>query len=144
MSAPISTTDALKAKLAAAKAARESLQEAKETEPEDVRLQRELDDEIAITAAIEAHGAIGDGIAVMRTKLGCVILKRPKQAAWRRFSDAKQTTGAEARALAVACLAHPTAQAFDAICEAYPAALEQAGALACDLARAKGKEDAGK
>jgi len=135
---------ALRDKAAAARAAREAAQVKRETEPEDVRLMREIETEDAIAAAIEAHGAVGDKLAVIRTPLGVVILQRPSKPVWRRFSDSKENTGKEGRGFVVPCLVHPTAGRFDEIEREYPAIIEQAVTLLTDLAVARDKEATGK
>lgn len=144
MAAATDPLQALRDKAAAARAAREAAQLAKETEPEEVRLTREIEDETAIAAAIEAHGAIGEKIALIRTRMGVVIVRRPDKPVWRRFSDGKETTGKEGRGLVIPSLVHPTAARFDEIEREYPAVLEQAVTLVTDLAVARDKEATGK
>jgi len=143
MAAATDPLQALRDKAAAARAAREAAQ-AKREESEEVRLQREIETEDAIAAAIESHGAVGDKIAVLRTPMGVIIVRRPDKPVWRRFSDGKETTGKEGRGLVIPSLVHPTAARFDEIEREYPAVLEQAVTLVTDLAVARDKEATGK
>lgn len=125
---------------AAGEAKRATITEQTELE----RLQRELEDEPHIQEAIDTHGAIGDGIAILRTRMGAIVVKRPAQSAWRRFSDGKAITGQESRTLVAACRVYPSMARVDEIVDAYPAALEQVAGLACELAAAGSKEVAAK
>lgn len=133
----------LRAQLAAARAPRETKQSELDAQAEKERLKQELLDEPHIQAAIDEHGNIGEGIAVLHTQKGAIILKRPKQGAWRRFGDSK-VTGADIRQLVSTCRVYPPVAAFDAIVEEYPAALDKLGTLACELAASTTKEASGK
>lgn len=135
--------DALRAQLAEARAKREAKQANAEREDERARLKQELADEPVIEKAIDEHGAIGDGIAVLHTRLGVVIVRRPRQAVWRAFSD-KDVRGSTVHTLVQQCLVHPTKAELDTILNAYPAALEMLGGKVAELATVRERDSAGK
>ena len=136
--------EVLRAKLAAAKAPREQKQAALERDAEIARLTQEIADEPAIAEAVDKYGAVGDGIAILRTPEGAVVVTRPKQAVWRRFSDTKVTDGASVYKLVRGCVVHPSLERLEAIIEKRPAALEQLGGLISELAVARDADLAGK
>lgn len=139
-----SKVEELRAKLAEARAPREQKQAELEDAAEIARLEQEIADEPHIAKAVEEHGAIGEMIAVMHTQSGAVIVKRPQQAAWRRFSDSDTLKGKDVHRLAYDCLVYPSRADFDRICDAHPAALEQVGVLITDLASVRARDLAGK
>lgn len=135
---------ALRAKLAAARAPRDQKQAALEREAEIARLTQEIADEPAIAEMVDKHGAVGDGIAILRTPEGAVVVKRPQQAVWRRFSDTKNTDGPAVYKLVRGCVVYPSLERLEAIIEKRPAALEQLGGLISELAIARDADLAGK
>lgn len=135
---------ALRAKLAESRAATATKQAEAEQKVDLERLKHDVMDEPHIAAAIEEHGAVGVGIQVLRTPIGCIIIKRPKKALWRRFSDADKVTGQQTLGLVTGCLVYPSPQRFEEITAEFPAALEQAGGMACLLAAASDKDATGK
>lgn len=141
---PVDELEALRAQLAAARAPREQTQASKEREAEIARLKQELADEPAIAAAVETHGAIGQAIGVLHTPSGVVIVKKPRQASWRRFSDSGAIKGSDVHTLLQACLVHPTKADLDRILDAHPAAVETLGGIITGLAAAGTKEAAEK
>ena len=136
--------EALRAKLAAARAPREQKQASLEREAEIARLTQEIADEPAIAEMVDRHGAVGDGIAILRTPEGAVVVTRPKQAVWRRFSDTKVTNGESVYKLVRGCVVYPSLERLEAILEKRPAALEQLGGLISELAVARDADLAGK
>lgn len=144
MSKPKSKVEELRAQLAAARAPRDQKQAALEEAAEIARLEREIADEPAIAKAVEEHGAIGEMIAVLHTPSGAVVVKRPQQAAWRRFSDSDTLKGKDVHRLAYDCLVYPARADFDRICDAHPAALEQIGVMITELASVRARDLAGK
>lgn len=136
--------DVLRAKLAAAKAPREQKQAALERESEIARLTQEIADEPAIAEMVDKHGAVGDGVAILRTPEGAIVVTRPKQAVWRRFSDTKVTDGVAVYKLVRGCVVHPSLERLEAIIEKRPGALEQLGGLIAELAVARDADLAGK
>jgi len=141
---PVDELTALRAQLAAARAQRETAQEALERAAEIARLKQEIADEPHITKAVEEHGAIDDRIGLVQTAMGVVIVRRPKQAVWRRFSDAGSMKGPDIHTMVKQCLVHPDAARFDSICDAYPATLEIVGGKVATLAQSRTKEAAEK
>ena len=136
--------DVLRAKLAAAKAPREQKQAALERESEIARLTQEIADEPAIAEMVDKHGAVGDGVAILRTPEGAIVVTRPKQAVWRRFSDTKVTDGVAVYKLVRGCVVHPSLERLEAIIDKRPGALEQLGGLIAELAVARDADLAGK
>ena len=136
--------DVLRAKLAAAKAPREQKQAALERESEIARLTQEIADEPAIAEMVDKHGAVGDGVAILRTPEGAIVVTRPKQAVWRRFSDTKVTDGVAVYKLVRGCVVHPSLERLEAISDKRPGALEQLGGLIAELAVARDADLAGK
>ena len=136
--------EALRKQLAEARAPREAKQAQLEREREIARLKQEIEDEPAIAAAVVEHGAIGDKIGVVHSDEGAIVVKRPKVAAWRRFSDGETVKGKDMRMLAKECLVYPSWSRFEAITEARPAALEAVGLVIGRLAQARDKEAAEK
>lgn len=134
----------VRAQVAAKRAARVAKQAALETKADEAALLQELADEDAIAKAMDDHGAIGDAIDTLPTSLGVIIVRRPKQAVWRRFSDSGAMKGSDIHTLVRQCLVHPAPAQFDAICEAYPATLELAGGKVATLAQSRTKEAAEK
>lgn len=139
-----SKVEELRAKLAEARAPREQKQAELEDAAEIARLEQEIADEPHIAKAVEDRGAIGERIAVVHTPSGVIIVQRPQQAAWRRFSDADNLKGRDIHRLAQDCLVYPSKAAFDAICEAHPAALETVGVHITELASVRARDAAGK
>ena len=136
--------EALRAKLAAARAPREQKQAGLEREAEIARLTQEIADEPAIAEMVDKHGAVGDGVAILRTPEGAIVVTRPKQAVWRRFSDTKVTDGVAVYKLVRGCVVHPSLERLEAIIEKRPGALEQLGGLIAELAVARDADLAGK
>lgn len=134
----------LEKQLAAKRAAREAAQAKAEAGDVDAQLRQAIEDEDAIAQAIADHGAIGDAIALVETSMGTIIVKRPKQAVWRRFSDAPQTRGPDILTMVQACRVYPSAQRVEAILDTYPATLEVLGVACTTLAQSRTKEAAGK
>lgn len=136
--------DVLRAKLAAARAPRDQKQAELERAAEIARLTQEIADEPAIAEAVDKYGAVGDGVAILRTPEGAVVVTRPKQAVWRRFSDTKVTDGVAVYKLVRGCVVHPSLERLEAIIEKRPGALEQLGGLIAELAVARDADLAGK
>jgi hypothetical protein len=149
----MTTIDEARAKLAdlaAKKASRDAEAEAKR-ELESVM--RELADAQAICDAEEKHGqcleygaAVADGrkIAVVRTDLGSVIVKRPNHLIFKRFQDSGEANAQEFDRLVRPCLVHPDGATFDRYIEDQPAILARVAGAVATLAGVRMKELAGK
>jgi len=102
----------------------------------------EADDAEAIAQAEDDHGA--HRIAIVRTAIGCVIVKRPHPAVYKRFRDRGEAKTADLDALVRKSLVYPDAQRFDRMIEELPATLDHAANKVVELAGFKAKEVAGK
>jgi len=135
----------LRAELAAAKAPREAMQAVLEESAEIARLTQELSDEPHIAAAVEEHGAVGDAIAVLHTPAGAIIVRRPKGAVWRRFSEtAAGMKSGDILTFVKSCLVYPQKADVERIFDLHPAALERVGGMLAELANVKASEAVGK
>lgn len=144
MSKPKSKIDELRAQLAAARAPREQKQAALDEAAEIARLEREIADEPAIAKAVEEHGAIGEMISVIHTPAGVVIVKRPRGAVWRKFSETHDIKSSDVLSFVKNCLVHPGKTEVEDIFEAYPVALETVAEQAKLLASVRVRDMAGK
>lgn len=144
---------ALEAELAAERARLEEIEdrrkpspiEAKKAELAAAKRQRE---EAEILSDLETkHGALGRRIARLDTQGGMVVLKRPVDMAYRRFTE-RQNNGKfsleECDKLVRLCLLHPDPARFTTIVEEEPAVLVRATNKLLDLAGTRKDEDAGK
>lgn len=87
--------------------------------------EQEAIDKAALAEAELKHGDVGDGIARIGTKMGCVIVRRPTEARWRQAAkeaESRQTEKLEesAKRLVLDHLVHPTSKEYFAIAECYP------------------------
>lgn len=135
--------DALKARLAELEAKRAARAAAAETSAAALALELEVADAEAIDKAESEHGVEGRHIAVERTDLGCVIIRRPTGAAYQRFVDSDMQTK-HAEALIKSCRVHPEPLAFARILSERPGALSHLAQKAAALAGFKREEVQGK
>lgn len=136
--------------LAERKAARDVEYEAKR---EIEKKAREFRDEEAIAAAEDKHGqaleygsgsADGRKLAIVRTDLGAVVLKRPNHILFKRFQDSGEANAAEFDKLVRPCLVHPDSATFDRYLEDQPAILGRCAGAVATLAGIRMKELSGK
>jgi len=150
--------DPIKARLAEIKARQDALAAKREerlsklAESEAVEAAAlELADNEAIEAAEAAHGPAYDGnetdskrqIALVRTSLGVVIVKRALPVVFKRYRESKMTD-ADTEALVKACLVHPDRQRLNAMVDEQPFILERSANAIGILAGVRVKELAGK
>jgi len=118
---------------------------------EKVRLA--LRDEEAIATAEEKHGqaleygsgpAEGRKVAIVRTDLGAVIVKRPNHVLFKRFQDSGEANAEEFDKLVRPCLVHPDGATFDRYVEDQPAILGRVAGAVATLAGIRMKELSGK
>lgn len=119
----------------AAEAKRATIREVEEAE-------RDARDEEAIAEAEDAHGA--EKIAVVRTSIGCVIVKRPNPLIYKRFRDKGEAKTADLDKLVRNALVYPDASKFDSMLEELPATLDHAANKVVELAGFRAKEVSGK
>lgn len=138
-------SDDLDARLAAARARRNAaeerrnaLAEAEEKRREVEAEERDARDEEAIADAEAEHGP--RRIAVVRTDVGCVIVKRPNPVIYKRFRDRGETKTVDLEKLVRSCLVHPDSNAFDRLLDDVPAALDRAANAVVELAGFRAKE----
>lgn len=117
------------------------------------REKRALLDDEQIAAAEEKFGqaleygtgpAEGRKIAVVRTDLGVVIVKRPHHVLFKRFQDSGEANAEEFDKLVRPCLVHPDSSAFDRYLENQPAILSRVAGAVATLAGIRMKELSGK
>lgn len=117
------------------------------------REKRALRDEVALRAAEETHGqaleygsgpAEGRKLAVVRTDVGAVIVKRPHHVLFKRFQDSGEANAEEFDKLVRPCLVHPDGATFDRYLEEQPAILGRVAGAVAVLAGIRVKELAGK
>ena len=95
-----------------------------------------------IEKAEEKYGI--DRVGVVRTRLGCVIVKRPNAVLYKRFQDRESAKTQDLEKLVRPCLVYPDAAAFDRILEEQPATLTRVADCVVELAGFRAKEVSGK
>ena len=136
----------IKAERDALRAETEARDLAREAQDELEAEERALANERAIAAAEAEHGRIRDGrIGVIETRMGVVIVKRPKNTHYSRFmrGDAKKARE-DADALVRHCLVYPSLVAFDAILEEQPGVIDPLATVCVHLAGLGAQEVSGK
>lgn len=117
------------------------------------REKRGLRDDEQLAAAEEKYGpcleygsgaASGRKIAVVRTDLGVVIIKRPNHVLFKRFQDSGEANWEEFDKLVRPCLVHPDGATFDRYLEDQPAILARVAGAVATLAGIRMKELSGK
>lgn len=132
------------AKKAAADARIASAEAAASAEAEVAALERDAADAEALADATEKHGAVGSHIAVVPTILGCIIVKRPNGAAFRKFQDSAKADSVAFDKLVRPCIVFPSADRVDRIFDEQPATLGRCADAVVQLAGARREELAGK
>jgi hypothetical protein len=138
-----------KARLAAARAARDRVALEREQAHEGEALERQvraeeiaLQNDIALQRAEQQHGR--EGVMVKRVLSergqGCVIVKRATAAAFRRFQDAGELDYAICSALVRPCVVHPDLASFDVMMDEEPAMLMRITSAVCELAGARAEK----
>jgi len=122
----------------AAKAKREAAEVESATIREVEQAEIEAADQEAIADAEEKHGA--HRIAVVRSSLGCVIVKRPNPLVYKRFRDKGEAKTADLETLARHALVYPSPPKFDAMLQELPAILDHAANKVVELAGFNSKE----
>lgn len=104
--------------------------------------QRGLADDEKIEALELEHGT--RKIAVLRTELGAVVVKRPHLNTFRKFQDHGATDSEALGKLVRPCLVHPDVANFEKICAERPATLMQVANACIRLAGVRSEDLAGK
>lgn len=128
LTAPEQTQDieseihALRARAAAIAAARVQREEATAVTDELAKARRDLADEEAIEKAIAEHGRIDEKIAVVRSALGVVIVKRPSAMRFKKLQDqGADFSSTEVERFVRPSLLYPDPDRFDQMTEDLPA-----------------------
>lgn len=105
---------------------------------------RALADAEAIAKAEDEHGPVGKRIALVRTDLGVIILKRPNPVLFRRFQDQGKTTHEALDKLVRPSVVYPDGSSFDRILDELPATMTLCANAVCVLAGVRTEEASGK
>lgn len=105
---------------------------------------RALADAEAIAKAEDEHGPVGKRIALVRTDLGVIILKRPNPVLFRRFQDQGKFTHEAIDKLVRPSVVHPDGATFDRIMDELPATMIACANAVTVLAGARTEEASGK
>jgi hypothetical protein len=132
---------AKRAALAEARRARELQRTADEQLADEE--QAFIDDQ-AVDAAELEHGPVGKKIAVVKTDMGAIILKRAHPAMFKRFQDKGSLKSDDLDKLVRHCLVHPAAAMFDRIMDELPATLLRCADAVSFLAGVRAEDVAGK
>ena len=121
----------------------------------EMRAKRELPDEVeaeeiaaldeeAIAEAEDEYGAVGKKILVVYSDLGCVILKRPNPALYKKFRDKGDGDTVAFERLVRPSVVYPDAVALDLILDELAGVLDRCANAVVELAGFRGKEVSGK
>ncbi|MEM9075162.1 MAG: hypothetical protein AAGE52_42080 [Myxococcota bacterium] len=118
---------------AAAEAKRREAAEAKGKAEALDRMEREAKEAEAIAELEAEHGA--DRIAVVRTRVGCVVVKRPHAVTYKKFRDVGSFKFAALEQLVATNLLYPALRSdLDKITQQQPAVIEKAAGAIIRLA----------
>lgn len=140
----------LQERLAQARSAKKRVEEAREIEESsDAALLRQVEREereameAELLAKFEAeHGK--QCVGSIDTDLGMVIVKRANAVLFKRFQDSGEVKSIDLEKLVRPCVIHPSADRFDAMCDAQPAILNRAADRVATLAGVRARELSGK
>lgn len=124
----------IRAKRAELAAKREAAEAAAELERELDAERRALRDEQALCDAIEKHGALDKGVAVVESSLGLVVVRRSSAMKFRRFQDKETCTTEDIMGLVRPCVVHPPLTELDDMLDEQPALLARIGNAVARLA----------
>jgi hypothetical protein len=134
-------TEALRKELAAAEVELAEAQERREARKTPAQLREEIERakrkarDIDALAQLEAeHGLVDKDIKPLETLQGMVVVRRPKEMAYRKFADLEKMTTAAAKELALSCLLCPTKEIFNEWAQVEPAIIGRAAAACVWLA----------
>lgn len=138
----LSETEALELELEAARTARHAREKAKRK----LDLAKELAEERRIAAdeakleELEAkYGERDKDIKAVPTAGGLVVVKKPVSSAFERYQNSKMKA-ADGAVLARPCVIHPSKEAFDELCDRYPATMMRATSAVIELAGYRQKD----
>jgi hypothetical protein len=137
-------SDELEERLAAVRAQRAALAEAAagrllpSTEEQLANEERCLKEDEAFDAFSKEHGA--RAVALIRTEVGAVILRRPHIAAFRKFQDAGGLTSDTAEELVKASLLYPSKPELDKMLRQLPGILTGLASQCVELSGFRNQE----
>lgn len=133
--------EALRKELAAAELELESARERRDARKTPAQIRADIEKarreakELDIFADLETqHGEADKAIRRIDTLHGMVVVKRPAEMAYRKFSDLEKMTTSAAKELAQSCLLYPDKATFNEWASEEPAILARAANAACWLA----------
>lgn len=119
-------TKALKERIAKAKAEREKHEAEAEAKAEVERLRRQAEreenaarDAPHITAAEEQYGPLGEGISIVDTPRGAIVIKRPHHLVYRKFAAKEKPKIREVEEFVTGCVVYPDKARFEEISEEF-------------------------
>lgn len=145
--------DELRARLEAARAKRQAIDDARARRDEQESLRNQVEEEErklssaqAVADAEEKHGRVGVGIAVVPTDHhGVIIVKKPNHVLYRKWRDGDDpTTTSKMEEFVTPAVVYPDRGAFAAIIQDQPALLDVLCTQVAALAGFKLKGAAGK
>lgn len=135
-------------KRAAAAAAREAAKLPGALLSELERVERDAADDEVIARLEDELGPIDRAIAVVRTELGAVVLKRADPPAYKKFTDLMSRENPKQHELSASfvfpCVKHPSRPDFEKMLEEQPHVLIRCANALSELAGVRAKETAGK
>lgn len=129
-------------RIRAAEAETQALETKRARDAEIAELEMQAKDAEAIRAAKAEHPDLE--LKVVRTPAGCVVLKRPHAAVYKRFRDRGEYKTKALEDLVRKSLVHPSAAGLDAILEEAPATLDAMADAVIQLCGLREKEAAEK
>lgn len=143
----------LRARLVAARAARQALDEERAAKEADAALLAEVEEEErklahakAVRDAEDKHGAVGKSLAVIPTdQHGVIIVKKPNHVLFRKWRDSEDMTScAKMEELITPCVVFPDRPQFSLIIQDQPALIDTVCTQVAALAGFRLKGAAGK
>lgn len=124
--------EALRVKRAALEAEREKKLAERAARDELAAEEMALRDFEAVEKAEAEHGEVGKMLAVVRSPIGCIIVKKPRWAEYRRFQDSKQKHE-DAETLVYGCIVHPDLPTARSMIKDFPALFAAASQMVAKL-----------
>lgn len=134
----------LRAQRSAIAAARRAREAARSTSEQIAAERLALADDQAIELAEAEHGPVGRRIALVRTDLGVIVLRRAHPHIFKRYSDKGSIKSDDLDRLVRPSLVYPEVGKFDTILEELPATLMRCADAIAVLAGVRTEELQGK
>lgn len=130
----------IRAERAAIQKRRQEREQSRVSNDELEAAKRELEHEQALEQFEEQFGPVGEKIAVVKTRLGNIILRASNHTKFRRFQDKESMSMDDLDALVRPCVLHPTLSEFDLILKELPATLPRCANSIAVLAGVRAEE----